>query len=420
MPAHLPQPLKDERVIHALSLFDSIELPHSSSYLLMACIYGSFHLASAACYVSDRLSGDTVAQNAIARRDGDKCCITGNKGIILDPLCADDCYTKERIFNLLGATFGQSYRDWWLDYAKGSGFTIRMVITGWYGDMLLYRVSHVHIGPQKPVEVDGSLPLLCDHSRTGIERVDARFIGTHARLCNSIGFLDVASTISPEILCESRPGLRGARKLGKTLYGATNNYYSPVQRLPFGLFLKFNSEPACFRNEFKALQLVRQHTTVPVPKPLDIAIIRQRDGTASESSFPDRDRIADQMKKHLAQVWSIPNFANRDARICNILVKACRDSRTRGEKPVGPFPDEASFSQVLRFSDEPRRSVIGIVDWEFAGYYFEYWDYTKALSEGFRWIKRYNDMVKEIFNEFGDYSREVDVETRSWVMGDGV
>lgn len=64
--------------------------------------------------------------------------------------------------------------------------------------------------------------------------------------------------------------------------------------------------------------------------------------------------------------------------------------------------------------------MIGIVDWEFAGYYFEYWDYTKALSEGFRWIKRYNDMVKEIFNEFGDYSREVDMETRSWVMGDGV
>ncbi len=87
----------------------------------------------------------------------------------------------------------------------------------------------------------------------------------------------------------SDSGLRGARKLGKTLYGATNNYYSPVQRLPFGLFLKFNSEPACFRNEFKALQLVRQHTTVPVPKPLDIAIIRQRDGTASESSFPSDD-----------------------------------------------------------------------------------------------------------------------------------
>ncbi|KAI0906581.1 hypothetical protein F4823DRAFT_626939 [Ustulina deusta] len=409
MPAHLPQPLKDERVIHALSFVDSIELPHSSSYLLMAFIYGSFHLASAACYVSDRLSGGD-AQSLLSEwvyvfeRDGDKCCITGNKGIILDPLC-------ERIFNLLGATFGQSYRDWWLDYAKGSGFTIRMVITGWYGDMLLYRVSHVHIGPQKPVEVDGSLPLLCDHSRTGIERVDARFIGTHARLCNSIGFLDVASTISPEILCESRPGLRVARKLGKTLYGATNNYYSPVQRLPFGLFLKFNSEPACFRNEFKALQLVRQHTTVP-----------------HNLSDRDRDRIADQMKKHLAQVWSIPNFANRDARICNILVKACRDSRIRGEKPVGPFPDEASFSRRIVFTHadlNPQnilqgRSVIGIVDWEFSGYYFEYWDYTKALFEGFRWIKRYNDMVKEIFNEFGDYSREVDMETRSWVMGDGV
>ena len=30
----------------------------------------------------------------------------------------------------------------------------------------------------------------------------------------------------------------------------------------------------------------------------------------------------------------------------------------------------------------------GIVDWETAGYYPEYWDCTKAFFEGFRWPPR--------------------------------
>ena len=62
----------------------------------------------------------------------------------------------------------------------------------------------------------------------------------------------------------------------------------------------------------------------------------------------------------------------------------------------------------------------GIVDWETAGYYSKYWDYTKALFEGFRWTRRYNDLVKRAFEELGDYRQELDVEIRSWESGDGV
>ena len=64
--------------------------------------------------------------------------------------------------------------------------------------------------------------------------------------------------------------------------------------------------------------------------------------------------------------------------------------------------------------------VTGIVDWENSGHYPEYWDCTKAMFEGFRWTKRYNNLVKGIFKELGDYSREIDIETRSWESGDGV
>lgn len=377
----------------------------------------------------------------------------------------------------------------------------------------------MEIGPEGRIAVDGDLPLLGDHSRSGIKKVDARFIGTHARLCASIRFLDIARSIAPQVLdgsllppLVSRPQSsqrawpiqravstvlstvlpftatgnailtlwllvpRRARiaayglllKFGKAIYGTHTSY---VQRLPFGLYLKFHSGPVIYRNEFNALRLVRQYTTVPVPKPLDVTLPRDQTSFLSADAYllmtrlpglpladcqhilsdKDQERIIGQMRDYLTQIRGIPNLVNHDEPICNAVGEAIQDSRIRGEKPVGPFPDEAAFSQMLRFSDEPSRrghkivfthadlnprnilvdfvthkdgtggwSVTGIVDWEFAGYYPEYWDYTKAFFEGFRWIKRYNDMVREIFKEFGDYSRELDVETRAWGMGDGV
>jgi hypothetical protein len=75
----------------------------------------------------------------------------------------------------------------------------------------------------------------------------------------------------------------------------------------------------------------------------------------------------------------------------------------------------------VRLSDGSRGwRVTGIVDWETAGYYPEYWDYTKAMFEGFRWTLRYNDLVRDAFSEFGDYSREFVVEKMSWEAGDGI
>lgn len=107
----------------------------------------------------------------------------------------------------------------------------------------------------------------------------------------------------------------------------------------------------------------------------------------------------------------------------------CDSSRN----PIGPFADEATFNQVLRNPDDPARAghrmsfthadlnsrnilvdevvqqdgslggrVTGIVDWEMAGYYPEYWEYTKALYERFRWTRRYRNMVHRLFRQFGN------------------
>lgn len=261
------------------------------------------------------------------------------------------------------------------------------------------------------------------------------------------------------------------RRLGNRLYGKLD--HATVQRLPFGLYLKYDREVDSSRNEFNALGIVRRYTSIPVPKALDMV---SEQGNADDTfSFPktyllltrvpgfplwrcqnilsdeDLDRIANQLKDYVAQLRDVPQPAKSNMAICNTLGEACRDPRIRGASPVGPFADEAAFSQMLRYSDDPARrghkivfthadlnprnilvdqivqsdgsiswGVTGIVDWETAGYYPEYWDYTKAMFERFRWSRRYNDLIHAVFSEFGDYSREFDVEKRSWESGDAV
>lgn len=120
------------------------------------------------------------------------------------------------------------------------------------------------------------------------------------------------------------------------------------------------------------------------------------------------------------------------------------DTRIKEGTPVGPFADEASFSQLLGFPDDPARrghkvvfthaemnprnimvdrsvrpdrtldwSLSGIVDWESAGYYPEYWEYTKALWEVRPTFERPHAMMHEVFRALGHYSAELDIESRS-------
>lgn len=375
--------------------------------------------------------------------------------------------------------------------------------------MQQYEVEQVPIGPEDLIEVDGTRPLLGDHSRSGIIKADPRFVGSQARLCKSIQYLDLHKRLSLETL--PQPGLsvmrsnitlqnrwclfsvfvasfftvwrlvpskirifcyRVLQKLGERLYGRSNDY-APVQRLPFGLYLKWNTEVDCSRNEFNALKVVRQHTLIPAPKALDM--VDEQANINDPSSWPtsyllmtrvpgfplsrcekvlserDIERIVIQLKDYVSQLRDIPQSTNSDKAICNTLGEACRDPRINGAAPVGPFEDEAAFSQMLRFSDDPARrgnkivfthvdlnprnilvdqslqldgsiswSVTGIVDWEFAGYYPEYWDYTKAMFEGFRWTRRYKDMIYKVFAEFGNYLPQLYVEKMSWESGDGV
>ncbi|KAK4222193.1 hypothetical protein QBC38DRAFT_490472 [Podospora fimiseda] len=558
-----PPPINDE-VHKVLDLIESQGLPYPSGQLLGAFVTEALNPIIAAHYVKSRLQlgqasslvanwsyiiesitqkgspppkPDDATRKDIIKRDGNRCCITGKSGSRCDPLLVEpilpvpDGWLSEKeggVNDMLGAFFGPPYRDWWLSYAETPEFTSAYA-NHWLvkrsgakafaqglvkldrrqPSMIEYKLRHVEIKPDKPIQVDGTFPLLGDHSRNGIETVDPRFIGTHARLAKAIQFLDISKNLAPgngrppksrsgvscKVLLKPLTALSSLLfsaflgtwgfvpgRLRFATYGMLHKFgglwyqqeAATVQRLPFGLYLKNHHDPVDIENEFNALRVVGQNTSIPVPEALDWVSSgkRNHDPYSDEPGayllttripglplsrclyvLSDRDceDIATQLKNYVAQLRDIPNPYGPDNVISNTLGQACRDTRICGARPVGPFPDEASFSQMVRFSDDPARrghkivfthadlnprnimvdrvvgsdgsagwAVTGIIDWESAGQYPEYWEYTKSLFEGFRWPQRYNDMIHNVFGEFGDYAAEVEVERRSWEAGDAV
>ncbi|CAI6067189.1 unnamed protein product [Clonostachys chloroleuca] len=552
----------------AVSLVGAQNLSHPSEALLIDFVKEALNPQLAANYLIDRLeqhqqpaselashwqfviesltrgkvppAPDPVSRLAIRKRDGNRCCVTGKPGSLLDPLLVVpvlrvpdgwDTTDQPQVLDMLGAFFGRGYRDWWLSYIRhidnvpvfDNHWLVRHSVAQVFEkgfikldrlqpSMIEFELKGVAVGPEElHLDIDGPYPLLGDHSRSRTPTVDARFIGTHARFSRSIRFLDIASTFAaaeplPDtgeaVVLSGAPRFTGSllerifgsnpittvffsvwrlipgraraaayktlRKFGELLYGRTA---ATVQRLPFGIYLKTHTDPAECRNEVSALALVYQRTAMPTPKVLDAVygpaefaaknsdsylLMTQLRGTSMDRcieaiSDNDLDHIRHNLGIFLSQLRSIPKIHRSGVTISDTLGEACKDSRIRGGQHVGPFEDEAAFSKYLMFPDDPARRghkilfthsdlnprnilvdriaaqgggyrwiVTGIVDWEFAGYYPEYWEYTKAMFEGFRWPRRYNEFVKSTFQQLGDYSAEMDVEKRSWENADHV
>ncbi|KAJ3526572.1 hypothetical protein NM208_g11124 [Fusarium decemcellulare] len=537
-----------------LDVVDRVRLAHPASALLRAYILEAVQPQTAAVYVQRRLSADGHADslvsdwiyvidsvtsgmqprapspdeiNAITKRDGKICCVTGKQGSLWDPVIVAPILpvpsrwlkAEPRIIELLVAFFGPQaeiyspYNTHWLVRKSVHKALQRGIVKlrRTPSSMIEFRVEHVLIDDEQSVDVNGVIALLGDHSRQGIEKADARLIGSHARFCRSIQLVNLARTIAPGLpglfsepttitdsprqqfpvrMRSSSLGLGHTflrpmmllwrffpstvriaayellRKLGNRFYGKDG--HASAQRLPFGLYLKYNSDSDTLRNEYNALKVVEQKTSIPAPQALDIVCQNTGDDDFSyllTSRVPGttlaicRDALSDQdyatvsaqLKDCISQIRDIPKPVNYGMAICNTLGEACRDPRIRDWAPIGPCPDEASFSQHLRFSDEPSRRghkivfthgdlnprnimverirnsagaggwrLSGIIDWETAGYYPDYWDCTKSMFEGFRWPRRHNEMMKGVFSEFGDYSEELAVERRAWESGDGV
>ena len=224
-----------------------------------------------------------------------------------------------------------------------------------------------------------------------------------------------------------------------------------VQRLPFGMYLKFGPEYHRDRHirEFNALKLVRKHTSIPVPCPIDL-ILSSEDSVMVTSRidgeqagveidwYSDEDMrfMAQDLRGWIAELHSIRRPTDSKDAICGILGGSCLDYRISSE-PSGPFRDEKELSEHLRLGILPdlvhcndhrillahgdlnMRNILvkngrisGIVDWENAGWYPEYWEYTKCHFS-VRLHKRWLRLIDSVFEN--QYQEELKIERQYWV-----
>lgn len=254
---------------------------------------------------------------------------------------------------------------------------------------------------------------------------------------------------------------RGLASLGSRIYGASSSF--KVQRLPFRLYpktspLKWHTS---LSNEYEALDLLKCQTNVPVPNPLDL-VSDAKDCYLLTSRQPGRsiglciDFLSDEhlrslvyeLQSCLKMMRGLKRDPDPQSIIANTVGGACYDGRisaaiehneAQGDF-VGPFRTEQEFIELLRSPHIPEvvhqvdhrivfthgdinlRNILvdesgrlsGIVDWETAGWYPDYWEYTKAHYDTklkWRWLKA---VIEPTFRDFGDFSEDLDVERKLW------
>ena len=248
--------------------------------------------------------------------------------------------------------------------------------------------------------------------------------------------------------------------LGDRWYGPTCSL--SVQQLPFGMYLKRNRVEAypALVNEQAALQLVHQHTRIPVPRPLDLVsdartsyLLMTRAPGKRLGAYIDilnEDEaalLARDLQQWLTELRAIPwHDATAPPPISGTLGGPLHDHRVNMGTPSveytdfkGPFATEDEFNTSLQMpgaipglthssghrivfthGDLNMRNVLmhngrlsGIVDWENAGWCPEYWDLTKAFfitKLNRRWLR----IVDDAFRPLGDYRREMAIERQFW------
>lgn len=252
---------------------------------------------------------------------------------------------------------------------------------------------------------------------------------------------------------------RGLICLWAHMYGPTCSL--KVQRLPLGMYVKVASVEYhdSLANEYTAIQLVRRHTEIPVPRALDLVsdsdksyllttrVSGIRLGMCIDTLSDDEEStLVCDLQRSLAELRAIPKMVAPGYAITNALGKACYDYRiiaglntdSDGGDFVGPFVTEEEFNDTLRVGALPHvshrsghqivfthgdlnmrnilirnRRLSGIVDWENSGWYPEYWDYTKAhyitkLHQ--RWLK----ITDKVFKYYGDFTAELFTERQLW------
>ncbi|CAK7227413.1 hypothetical protein SCUCBS95973_006534 [Sporothrix curviconia] len=259
--------------------------------------------------------------------------------------------------------------------------------------------------------------------------------------------------------------------LGTRWYGPTSSM--SVQQLPFGLYLKttYVAQHLSLINEQAALQLVHQHTNIPVPRPLDLVsdahmsylLMTRAPGIRLGACIDvlgddEAELLSRDLQQCLDEIRSIPRqtqqenagegaAAAQSISICGVLGGPLYDHRvymgmgtTEEAQSLfkGPFENEDEFNKALQTNALPglahrsghrivfthgdlnMRNILmrngrlsAIVDWENASWCPEYWDYTKAHFVT-KLKKRWLRIVDDAFRPMGNFQSELAVQKQYW------
>ncbi|KAK7952003.1 Protein kinase-like (PK-like) [Apiospora aurea] len=157
--------------------------------------------------------------------------------------------------------------------------------------------------------------------------------------------------------------------IGAKVYGSSCSL--KVQQLPFGMYLKTAGLTwhEGLANEYGALRLIRQHTHMPVPCPIDLVsdsdksylltsrVSGVRLGSCIDTLSEDEERLlVYDLQRCIEQLRAIPKDALSKYAISNAVDEACYDHRVnmcldydedRGDF-VGPFVNEEQFNKTLQ------------------------------------------------------------------------
>ncbi|CAL1697188.1 unnamed protein product [Somion occarium] len=228
-----------------------------------------------------------------------------------------------------------------------------------------------------------------------------------------------------------------------------------TQGLPFGLYAKWG-DVRRRRSEALATMYVAATTTIPVPIVLDL-VPHPRGSLIIMTRLPGKDimdaldrgtvkprEFEDKIRDWLGQLHALPTPDRRA--VCSFDGSPCICFRVQQDGDAfGPYPDISSFQQGLytsiAYEHHPRLQEIGkksyakrhrisfahgdihlnnilvhhgklsgLVDFECAGWYPEYWDFVVAYYMG-QGVEKWKETLKKIFPQ---YSEELELEKEMW------
>ncbi|KAJ8106730.1 hypothetical protein OPT61_g9348 [Boeremia exigua] len=230
-----------------------------------------------------------------------------------------------------------------------------------------------------------------------------------------------------------------------------------IRRLPFNLYLRIAHQGWAPRHqaELRSLQIVQAYTRVPAPRGIDTIQYRESSyllmtglhgyGIGHQLCTMTDEQLntaAQDLKTHLTALRRIPNTTNSPFRICNPLGGGILDWRIAdSQRKQLRFHTETEFNHfltddlpldedawtriakshgvkhdiVFTHADLSLRNILvdetgrisGIVDWECAGWYPEYWEHARMHFT----VRRTQRWTADVFDQiFPGYRDELDVE----------